>query len=392
LPLTLLEALHAAEDRFEGLHIYCSLVLEPIDVLNADPSHIRLVSLQPTAATAPLVARGDADYLPLRLSVIPDAFRPDGRLPLAAAMVQVSPPDTRGYCSLGVSVCMAGPVLRHAPLVIAEINPRMPRTFGAGTVHVSQIDYAVEVDHALTPLLPARVGDVEHRIGGNVAGLVPDGATIQIGIGAAPQAILEALSNHRDLGIHSGMLCDGMVPLVERGVITGLRKSLDAGQLAAGEVLGTQVLFDFVDDNPSVLMLPASKSHGLEYLRHQANFVSINSALEVDLTGQVNAEWLDGRQVSGLGGSFDFTEATMYSPGGIGIIAMSATAAGGKVSRIVSRLAAGTAVTTPRHCIQYVVTEHGVADLRDKTLRERAEALIAIAEPRFRADLEAASD
>ncbi|MER3421393.1 MAG: hypothetical protein C4290_13100 [Chloroflexota bacterium] len=278
-------------------------------------------------------------------------------------------------------------VARRAPLVIGEINPRCPRTHGEGFLHVTDIDLAVEVDHPPVEAPPAPVGEVERAIGRHVAALVPDGATIQIGIGAVPQAILEALADRRDLGVHSGMLCDGMVPLVERGVITGACKSLDPYKLAAGEAIGSQVLFDFVHDNPGVRMLPARLSHGLEYLRGQERFVAINSALEVDLTGQVNAEWLAGRQVSGLGGSFDFLEAAMHAPGGISIVALPATAAGGTVSRIVPALAAGTAVTAPRYAVDYVVTEFGVADLRVKPLRQRAEALIAVAHPTVRQEL-----
>ena len=388
LPVALCDALGAAADRFRGLHIYCGLIFEPVGFLQADPACVRLVSLHPTAPVEPLITRGDADYLPLRYSQIPATFGRGGRLPVDAALIQVSPPDARGYCSLGVSVGTTAGVARDAPLVIAEVNPRMPRTHGAGVLHVSAIDLAVETDHPLLPLKPARVTDSERTIARNVATLVPDGATIQIGIGAVPQAILQAFGDRRDLGIHSGMLCDDMVPLAEAGVITGARKTLDPYRLAAGEVLGTEPLFDFVDDNPAVLMLPASMSHGLDYLRGQANFVSINSALEIDLTGQLNAEWLDGRQISGLGGSFDFVEAAMYAPGGVSIVAMTATAARGTASRIVPSLAAGTAVTTPRHCLDYVVTEYGIADLRARTLRERAAALTAIAHPQFRAALE----
>lgn len=390
LPVVLCEALGAAADRFRGLSLYCGLMFEAAGFLDSDPACLRLVSLHPTGVTEPLITRGDADYLPLRYSQIPATFLPGGPLAVDAALVQVSPPDAHGFCSLGVSVGTAAPIARGAPLVIAEVNPRMPRTFGAGALHVSAIDLAVEVDHPLVPLPPARVTETERAIGRHVAALVPDGATIQVGIGAVPQAILEALRGHRDLGVHSGMLCDGMVPLVEAGVITGARKTLDPYTHTAAEVFGTQPLFDFVADNPAVVMLPATVSHGLAYLRGQARFVSINSALEVDLTGQVNAEWLDGRQVSGLGGSFDFVEATLHAPDAVSIVALNATAARGAVSRIVPRLAAGTAVTTPRHCLQYVVTEFGVADLRAATLRERAAALAAIADPRFRSGLESA--
>jgi acyl-CoA hydrolase len=335
LPVALCDALGAAADRFRGLLVYCGLLFEPVGFLDADPACVRLVSLHPTGVTEPLITRGDAEYLPLRYSQIPAAFVPGGPLAADAALLQVSPPDGHGFCSLGVNAGTSAPVAHAAPLVIAEVNPHMPRTFGAGTLHVSEIDLAVAVDHPLVPLAPSRVTDVERAIAEQVAALVPDGATIQIGIGAAPQAILEALAGHHDLGIHSGMLCDGMIPLAEAGVITGARKSLDPYRLAAAEVLGTQPLFDFVDENPAVLMLPATMSHGLEYLRGQTGFVSINSALEIDLTGQVNAEWLDGRQVSGLGGSFDFVEATLYAPDAVSVLALNATAARGTVSRIV---------------------------------------------------------
>jgi 4-hydroxybutyrate CoA-transferase len=391
LPTVLSDALGEAAARFRGLSVYAGLIFEPVGFLEAEPACVRLVSLHPTGVTEPLITRGAADFLPLRYSRIPATFSRTGALPMDAALVQVSPPDARGYCSLGVSVATTAPVVRDAPLVIAEINPRMPFTHGAGVVHVSEIDLAVEVDHPLVPLQPARVTEVERAIASHVAALVPDGATIQIGIGAVPQAILETLGGHADLGVHSGMLCDGMVPLAESGVLTGARKALDPYRLAAGEVLGTEPLFAFVDHNPSVLMLPATLSHGLEYLHGQTSFVAINSALEVDLTGQVNAEWLDGRQVSGLGGSFDFVEAAMYAPGGISILAMTSTAARGTASRIVPRLVAGTAVTTPRHCVDYVVTEYGVADLRAKTLRDRAAALTALAHPAFRDGLSSAA-
>ena len=389
LPVALCEALAQERDRFAGLELYCGLIFEPLALFEAVPEHFRLVSLHPTGPVEPLITAGKAEYLPVRYSRIPETFAPDGPLPVDATIVQVSPPDARGYCSLGAAVSTTLPLVRSSPLVIAEINPRTPRTHGDGIVHVSEINIGVEVDHPLLELKAARVGETERAIGRHVAELVPDGGTIQIGIGAVPQAILEALGEHRHLGVHSGMLCDPMVPLVEGGVITGARKSLDPYKLGAGEVLGTAALFDFVHDNPSVRTLPATLSHGLEYLRDQDRFISINSALEVDLTGQVNAEWLNGRQISGLGGQFDFVEAAMYSRGGFSITALPATAAGGTASRIVPRLAAGAAVTTPRHCVDFVVTEFGVADLRAKTLRQRAEALAAIAHPDFRDGLAA---
>ncbi len=387
VPLTLCDALADAHDRFDQLEVVCGLLFQPIKLLETPPGPIRIVTVQSSAPVEPLITAGRADYLPLRYSRTPGTFLPTGPLPADAALIQVSPPDARGFVSLGPSVGTALAVARAAPLVIAAVNQHCPRSHGEGTLHISDIDIAVASDAPLMELPPARIGDTERAIARHVAALVPDGATIQIGIGGVPNAILEALSGHRDLGIHSGMLSDGMVPLIESGVVTGARKRLDPYLHVAGEALGTRQLFDFIDDNPTVLMVNALRSHGLEYLQHQDGFVSINSALEVDLTGQVNAEWLSGRQVSGLGGSFDFTEAAMYAAGGMSVVALPASAAGGKASRIVRALAAGTAVTTPRHCVDYVVTEFGVADLRAKTLRQRAAALTAIAHPNFRADL-----
>ncbi|MFN8556655.1 MAG: acetyl-CoA hydrolase/transferase C-terminal domain-containing protein [Dehalococcoidia bacterium] len=389
-PTVLCDALGAEQDRFDGLTLYCGLLFEPPGFLAAVPERLRLVSLHPTGAVEPLITAGRADYLPLRYSRIPDAFVLGGALAVDAALIQVSPPDARGYCSLGAAVGTTAQVARSAPLVIAEINPRSPRTHGEGVLHVSEIDIGVETDHPLVELRPARVGETERAIARHVAGLVPDGGTIQIGIGGVPQAILEALDGHRDLGVHSGLLCDGMIPLVDAGVITGARKSLDPYKLGAGELIGTATLFDWAHDNAAIRMLPARLSHGLEYVQGQERFIAINSALEVDLTGQVNAEWLAGRQVSGLGGSFDFLEGALYSRGGAAIVALPATAAGGSLSRIVPRLAAGTAVTGPRYCVDYVVTEFGIADLRARTLRERAEALVAVAHPAFRDELVAA--
>lgn len=387
VPVALCDALFDERDRFDGLEVVCGLLFRPLKLLEAAPHPFRIVTVQSSAVLEPLITAGRADYLPLRYSRTPQTFLPDGPLPADAALIQVSPPDARGFVSLGPSVGTALAVARAAPLVIAAVNHQCPRTHGEGTLHISEIDIAVETDEPLMELPATRTGDTERAIARHVANLVPDGATIQIGIGGVPNAILEALGNHRDLGIHSGMLSDGMVPLIEAGVITGARKRLDPYRHLAGEALGTRTLFDFIHGNPTVMMVNALRSHGLEYLQHQDGFVSINSALEVDLTGQVNAEWIDGRQVSGLGGSFDFTEAAMYARGGISIVALPATAARGKLSRIVRALPAGAAVTTPRHCVDYVVTEYGVAGLRAKTLRQRAEVLTAIAHPDFRGAL-----
>ena len=386
-PEALYTELAAQRERFHNLELYAGLLFNTPAWLEGVGEQFRLESLHPTAPVEKLITAGKADYLPLRYSRIPNTFVPGGALAVDAAVIQVSPPDAHGYCSLGPAVSTTLPVARTAPLTIAEVNPRCPRTLGDSMIHVSQIDFAVQADHALTELAPAPVGETERAIARHVANLVPDSSTIQIGIGGVPQAILEQLGNHRDLGVHSGMLCDAMLPLIESGVITGARKTIDRFKLTAGELLGTRTLFEWCDNNPAVQMCEAAKSHALEYLWQHERFVGINSAVEIDLTGQLNAEWVAGRQISGLGGQFDFVEAAMYSRGGVSIVAMPATAAGGKVSRIVAQLAAGTPVTTPRFCVDYVVTEFGVADLRAKPLRGRAEALIAIAHPDNRAEL-----
>ncbi|HEY7295962.1 MAG TPA: acetyl-CoA hydrolase/transferase C-terminal domain-containing protein, partial [Dehalococcoidia bacterium] len=242
----------------------------------------------------------------------------------------------------------------------------------------------------LLPYKPPQVGALERTIADNVAGLVPNGATFQIGIGAIPQAILEALCDHRDLGIHSGMICDGMIPLIESGAVSGAHKTIDRLRVVGGEVMGTDTLYDYVDDNPRFAIVSAVHSHGLATLRRLENFVAINSAVEVDLSGQVNAEWVAGRQISGIGGQFDYIEGAMHAKGGRSIIALPSTAARGSASRIVGTLAAGAPVTSSRAMLDYVVTEYGVADLRGKGIHARAGALAAVAHPQFRDELLAA--
>jgi 4-hydroxybutyrate CoA-transferase len=382
-PYSLLDALGDARDAFDDLDICTGLLFRPARFLDAVPRPFRLTVTHPTAVTEPLVTAGRADHLPLRYSQTPVIFGRAGLLPADAIFIQVSPPDRDGRCSLGASVSAALDLVSETPLVIAEINARTPRTAGA-EIDSSAISFACETDTPLIPYEPPVVGEVERAIAGRVAELVPDGACFQIGIGAIPQAILEALGDHRDLGIHSGLICDGMIPLIDRGVVTGARKTLDPGIIVAGEAMGTDALFRYVDRNPLFRLVSARYSHGLPVLQQLDNFTAINSALEVDLSGQVNAEWVNGRQISGLGGQFDFVEAALYARGGRSITALPSTAARGTVSRIVPALAAGTPVTTPRYCVDAVVTEYGVAELRGKGLRERADALAAIAHPAFR--------
>src|SRR6058998_1354690 len=327
--------------------------------------------------------RGRVEFLPLRYFDLTRELVPGGAWAPDCVLVHCAPPDARGYLSLGVSVGVTLPAARRAPLVIAQVNPAMPRTLGNAFLHRSQIDAWVEVDEPLAAYPPPVVGEVERAIGRHVAGLVPDGATVQVGIGAIPQAVLEALVNHRDLALHS-LLVDASVTLVERGVVTNALKRVHRGRMDIGEAMGTRRLFDFLHENPLVNMESSGFVHDPEIVAQNDRFVAINSALEVDLGGQVTAESLGPRQVAGIGGQFDFVLGASRSRGGAAIIALPSTGRDGAASRIVPRLQTGAAVTSPRALADWIVTEHGTAGLRGKGERGRAEALIAVAHPRFR--------
>jgi len=330
--------------------------------------------------------RGRVEFVPMRYFDLVSQFAAGGAWAPDCVLVHCAPPDARGYLSLGVSVSVALPAARRAPLVIAQVNAAMPRTLGNAFLHRSQVDCWVEVDEPLTPYPPPPIGEVERAIGRHVAGLVPDGATVQVGIGAIPQAVLEALANHRDLALHS-LLVDASVTLVERGVVTNALKRVHRGRMDIGEAMGTHRLFDFLHENPLVNMESSGFVHDPEIVAQLDRFVAINSALEVDLGGQVTAESLGPRQVAGIGGQFDFVLGASRSRDGAAIIALPSTGRDGAVSRIVPRLQAGAAVTSPRALADWVVTEHGVARLRGRGERGRAEALTAVAHPRFREEL-----
>jgi len=330
--------------------------------------------------------RGRVEFVPMRYFDLVSQFAAGGAWAPDCVLVHCAPPDARGYLSLGVSVSVALPAARRAPLVIAQVNAAMPRTLGNAFLHRSQVDCWVEVDEPLTPYPPPPIGEVERAIGRHVAGLVPDGATVQVGVGATPQAVLEALANHRDLALHS-LLVDASVTLVERGVVTNALKRVHRGRMDIGEAMGTHRLFDFLHENPLVNMESSGFVHDPEIVAQLDRFVAINSALEVDLGGQVTAESLGPRQVAGIGGQFDFVLGASRSRDGAAIIALPSTGRDGAVSRIVPRLQAGAAVTSPRALADWVVTEHGVARLRGRGERGRAEALTAVAHPRFREEL-----
>src|SRR5215475_9226829 len=282
-------------------------------------------------------ARGDVDFVPARYFDTVSLFAAGGPWAPDAVLVHTAPPDRGGHLSLGVSVSYLLPAARRAPLVIAQVNPRMPRTLGNAFLHRSQVDCWVEVDEPLIEYPPTPLGPVERAIGAHVASLVPDGATIQVGVGAIPQAVLEALAGKRDLGVHS-LLVEHMLPLIEAGVITNMRKRLHRGRMDVGEIMGTARLFRWAHENPSVNMEPSDIVHDPEVIGSLGDFVSVNSALEVDLLGQVNAESVDGRQITGIGGQFDFVLGASRASGGRSIIALPSTGRQGKVSRIAARL------------------------------------------------------
>ncbi|MBO6575981.1 MAG: hypothetical protein JJ896_09965 [Rhodothermales bacterium] len=386
-PVALVEAMAARSDTLRDVEVVHLHTEGPAPYAQPDMAasfHTRALFVGANVRRA--VAEGQADYVPVFLSETPGLFR-DGVLPLDVALVQVSPPDRHGFCSLGVSVDCSSAAVECTSVVIAQINPRMPRTHGDGVIHVRDIDFAVELEAPL-PTHPApELGEVEMRIGQLVADLIPDGACMQMGIGAIPDAVLAALTGHRDLGIHTEMFSSGIIPLVESGVITGAEKRTHPGKIVASFLVGNQELYDFVDDNPQVLMLDCAYTNDTAVIRRNPNVAAINSAIEVDLTGQVVADSIGTRQYSGVGGQMDFIRGAALSPGGKPIIALPSTTRRGE-SRIVPFLKEGAGVVTTRAHVHFVVTEHGVADLYAKNLRERARALIEVAHPDHREALE----
>jgi acetyl-CoA hydrolase len=370
-PLTLMGGLYLGE------HPFCAAEYD---------GRLRWATFHATPGLRDALTRGQAEFIPLRYFDAPWAFGPGGPWAADAVLVQTSPPDSAGRVSLGVSTSYPLPVARGTALVIAEVNHRMPRTLGDSTIGLDRVAAWVETDRSLVPYPSPRPGEVERRIADHVAEIVPDGATVQVGIGAVPEAIVAGLAGHRDLGVHS-LLVDSMLPLLERGVITGARNRRHPGCLDLGEIMGTEPLFRWAHENAQVWMEPSTTIHDPAIVAGLERFVSVNSAIEIDLTGQVNAEALGGRQVAGIGGQFDFVAGAALG-GGRAVIARPATDPQGEVSRIVARLEAGTPVTTPRHLVDCVVTEFGRAQLRGLSDVARARELTRIAHPRFREGLE----
>jgi 4-hydroxybutyrate CoA-transferase len=387
VPQKLMEALVNTAPNLTDVEIVQVLTIGSANYVAPDlVGHLRVNTLFISDNVRTAVNEGRADFTPCFLSEIPGLFR-SGALPLDVALVQVSPPDEHGFCSFGVEVGITKPAAQSAKWVIAEINPHMPRTLGDSFIHLSKINTIVPVDYPLPQVKMGAEDPVAEQIAKHVAGLIPDYATLQTGIGAIPDAVLKQLTNHRDLGIHTELFSDGVIDLFKRGVITGERKTFHPGKMVAGFLMGTQLLWDFVNDNPIVELHPTDYVNDPFNIAQNERMVAINSAIEVDLTGQVCADSIGTRFYSGVGGQIDFIYGASRSKGGVPIIALPSTLIkkdGTSLSKIVSTLKPGAGVVTTRNHVHFVVTEHGVADLYGKTIAQRVKSLINIAAPEFR--------
>jgi 4-hydroxybutyrate CoA-transferase len=368
----------------EIVHLHATGVAEYLGPEYTGHFHHRALFVGPNAR--PALASGRATYVPIFLSDIPALFR-TRRLALDAVLLHLSPPDEHGFCSLGISVDCALSAFEAAAVRIAQINPRMPRTLGDSFIHVSQLTHAVQIDEPLPENHPEMPSAFHRAIGNHLADLIPNGATLQLGIGGIPDAVLGCLTDRKDLGIHSEVISDGVVDLVERGVITGGRKTVNRGKIVVAFLNGTRRLHEFADNNPMVEMRPVDYTNDTRVILRLDNMIAINSAIEIDLTGQVCAESMGSAIYSGVGGQMDFLRGAALAKGGKPIIALASTARDGTVSRIVPTLQPGAGVTTSRAHVHYVATEYGVADLHGLDLAERAIALIELAHPAFRDEL-----
>lgn len=386
-PLELVAALAGHSEHLFDNEIVHLLTLGPAPYVRLELAHrFRHTAFFIGPNVRQAVQEGRADFIPVFLSEIPELIR-SRRVRIDVALIQTSPPDAHGYVSLGVSVDVVRAAVDSADLVLAEVNPAMPRTHGDSFLHVSRIDRLVPVDYPLLALDGEAPGDVENSIGHYVAGLVPNGATLQTGIGSIPDAVLAALAQHRDLGVHTEMLSDGVMRLVQSGVINGARKTLLRGKLVTSFVMGSKALYAWSHDNPALEMRGSDFTNDPRVISDNDRMVSVNSALAVDLTGQVAADTLFGKFFSGIGGQVDFVRGAARSRGGRSIIALRSTAKGGTVSRIRGAFEEGAGIVTSRGDVRYIVTEYGAADLWGKSVRERAMALIEIAHPDFRSEL-----
>lgn len=336
-----------------------------------------------------VVQNGNGSYIPIFLSEVPALFR-KGTIPIDVALITVSPPDKHGYCSLGTSVDISLAAVQCAKIVIAQINDQMPRIYGDGLIHISKISIQVEKSEPLPEVNYLGLTDETRAIGKNISALIEDGSTLQMGIGAIPNAVLSYLSGHKNLGIHSEMFSDGVLPLIEKGVINGARKKKHPGMIVSSFVIGSKKLYDFIDDNPMIQMLDFEYVNNVSVIQQNPKVVAINSAIEIDITGQVCADSIGSKIFSGVGGQMDFIRGASLSEGGKPIIALTSTTKNG-TSKIVPFLKQGAGVVTTRAHVHYVVTEYGVANLHGKTIEERVELLINIAHPNHRDQLNKSS-
>jgi len=392
VPQKCLGALVAYAPNLENVEICQALTIGPAEYVQPDmEGHLRVNTLFISHNVRKAVQEGRADFTPVLLSEFPLLFK-HGVLPLDVAMIHVSPPDEHGFCSLGVEVGLTKTPAESAKIVIAEVNQQMPRTLGDSFVHVSRLNYLVPVNYPIPEMAMSDDGNSEvvEKIAGYIADLIPDGATMQLGIGAIPDAVLKYLHHKKDLGVHSELFSDGVIDLVNEGVLTNARKTLHPGKIIAGFMLGTQNLYKWADDNPLI------EFHRTEYVNdpfviaQNERMVAINSAIEVDLTGQVCADSIGPKFYSGVGGQLDFIYGASRSKGGVPIIALPSTTTlrdGTLITRIAVMLKPGAGVVTSRNHVRYVVTEYGVADLYGRTIRQRAQQLINIAHPHFREEL-----
>lgn len=392
VPQKVLGALVEHAPSLQEVEICQALTIGPADYVNPDmEGHLRVNTLFISANVRKAVQEGRADFTPVLLSEFPLLFK-RGILPIDTALIQVSLPDEHGFCSLGVEVGLTKTPAESARMVIAEVNEQMPRTLGDSFIHVSRLHHIVPVNYPIPEMSMTEEGNsgVIEGIAGFIAELIPDGATMQLGIGAIPDAVLKYLFNKKDLGIHTELFSDGVIELVDRGVLTNSRKSLHPGKIVAGFMLGSARLYQWADDNPLIEMHRTEYVNDPFVIAQNERMVAVNSAIEVDLTGQVCADSIGPKLYSGIGGQLDFIYGASRSKDGVPIIALPSTATmkdGTVISRIVPMLKLGAGVATSRNHVHYVVTEHGVADLYGKTIRQRAQALIGVAHPDFRKEL-----
>jgi acetyl-CoA hydrolase len=388
MPHTLVNALVNRADTLSNVEIVHILTVGDAPYANPEcENHFHLRNLFIGANVRQSVAEGRSDYVPIFLSEIPSLFKSE-QLPLDIAMICVSPPDAHGYCSFGIEVGCTKPAAHAAKIVIAEINDRMPRCHGDSFIHISQIDYAVSVSYPLSQLHNEAPSVLHRAIAKNVAELIEDGSTLQMGIGGIPNAVLTFLQEKRNLGIHTEMFSDGLIDLIEQGIVNNEQKNLHTGKTLAGFAMGSQRLYDFMHDNAGIEMHPTDYINDPFIIAQHDRMVAINSALEVDITGQVCADSVGTKFYSGIGGQIDFIRGASRSRGGKAIIALPSTAKNDSISRIVPHLGAGAGVVTTRGDVHYIVTEYGIAYLHGKSIRERVKALMAIAHPNFREALE----